>query len=191
MKSADARVRAHLNDDVYAFEETNFDQTHLWVVNLTGTATQITFGAYSVTSYAVGANGRIAMTRAPSPLLEHLRGTEVWVMDATGGNAQRITAERPAEVHLLTGTGPMRRVTRVFEVVLRPNYRGSTGYGDAFLRDMVGGYFKQAHLDLLAGAVLFRIQVELEWFDRWLSGREYRWETVPTESAPDKTATRP
>ena len=35
--------------------------------------------------------------------------------------------------------------------VLRPNYRGSTGYGDAFLRDMVGGYFKQAHLDVLAG----------------------------------------
>ena len=36
--------------------------------------------------------------------------------------------------------------------VLRPNYRGSTGYGDAFLRDMVKGYFKQAHLDVLTGA---------------------------------------
>jgi len=35
--------------------------------------------------------------------------------------------------------------------VLRPNYRGSTGYGDTFLRDMVKGYFKQAHLDVLAG----------------------------------------
>ena len=35
--------------------------------------------------------------------------------------------------------------------VLRPNYRGSTGYGDAFLRDMVNGYFKQAHLDVMAG----------------------------------------
>jgi dipeptidyl aminopeptidase/acylaminoacyl peptidase len=35
--------------------------------------------------------------------------------------------------------------------VLRPNYRGSTGYGDAFLRDMVKGYFKQAHLDVMAG----------------------------------------
>jgi dipeptidyl aminopeptidase/acylaminoacyl peptidase len=35
--------------------------------------------------------------------------------------------------------------------VLRPNYRGSTGYGDAFLRDMVGHYFKNAHLDVLAG----------------------------------------
>jgi dipeptidyl aminopeptidase/acylaminoacyl peptidase len=35
--------------------------------------------------------------------------------------------------------------------VLQPNYRGSTGYGDAFLRDMVGHYFQNAHLDVLTG----------------------------------------
>jgi dipeptidyl aminopeptidase/acylaminoacyl peptidase len=35
--------------------------------------------------------------------------------------------------------------------VLKPNYRGSTGYGDQFLRDMVGHYFRNAHLDVLAG----------------------------------------
>ena len=35
--------------------------------------------------------------------------------------------------------------------VLWPNHRGSTGYGNAFLRDMVGGYFRHAHLDVLAG----------------------------------------
>ena len=35
--------------------------------------------------------------------------------------------------------------------VLKPNYRGSTGYGDAFLRDMVGGYFRNAHTDVMAG----------------------------------------
>jgi dipeptidyl aminopeptidase/acylaminoacyl peptidase len=35
--------------------------------------------------------------------------------------------------------------------VLKPNYRGSTGYGDRFLRDMVGHYFKNAHLDVMAG----------------------------------------
>ena len=34
---------------------------------------------------------------------------------------------------------------------LQPNYRGSTGYGDAFLRDMVGHYFQNAHLDVMAG----------------------------------------
>jgi dipeptidyl aminopeptidase/acylaminoacyl peptidase len=36
-------------------------------------------------------------------------------------------------------------------VSLQPNYRGSTGYGDAFLRDMVGHYFKNAHLDVMTG----------------------------------------
>ncbi len=35
--------------------------------------------------------------------------------------------------------------------VLQPNYRGSTGYGDAFLRDMVLHYFQNAHLDVMAG----------------------------------------
>lgn len=36
-------------------------------------------------------------------------------------------------------------------LVFKPNYRGSTGYGDAFLRDMVGHYFHQAHLDVMTG----------------------------------------
>jgi dipeptidyl aminopeptidase/acylaminoacyl peptidase len=35
--------------------------------------------------------------------------------------------------------------------VFRPNYRGSTGYGDVVLRDMVGHYFNQAHLDVMTG----------------------------------------
>jgi dipeptidyl aminopeptidase/acylaminoacyl peptidase len=35
--------------------------------------------------------------------------------------------------------------------VLQPNYRGSTGYGDPFLRDMIGHYFQNAHLDVVAG----------------------------------------
>jgi dipeptidyl aminopeptidase/acylaminoacyl peptidase len=35
--------------------------------------------------------------------------------------------------------------------VFRPNHRGSTGYGDAFLRDMVGHYFNEAHHDVLLG----------------------------------------
>jgi len=35
--------------------------------------------------------------------------------------------------------------------ILQPNYRGSTGYGNAFMRDMVGHYFSQAHLDVMAG----------------------------------------
>ena len=35
--------------------------------------------------------------------------------------------------------------------ILQPNYRGSTGYGNACLRDMVGHYFNQAHLDVMTG----------------------------------------
>jgi dipeptidyl aminopeptidase/acylaminoacyl peptidase len=35
--------------------------------------------------------------------------------------------------------------------VLQPNYRGSSGYGDAFLRDMINHYFQNAHLDVMAG----------------------------------------
>jgi len=35
--------------------------------------------------------------------------------------------------------------------VLKPNYRGSAGYGNDFLRDVNGGYFRQMHLDVLAG----------------------------------------
>jgi dipeptidyl aminopeptidase/acylaminoacyl peptidase len=36
-------------------------------------------------------------------------------------------------------------------LVFRPNYRGSVGYGDEFLRDMVDHYFNQAHLDVMTG----------------------------------------
>jgi dipeptidyl aminopeptidase/acylaminoacyl peptidase len=36
-------------------------------------------------------------------------------------------------------------------LVLKPNYRGSTGYGDAFLRDMVGHYYQNSHLDVMTG----------------------------------------
>lgn len=36
-------------------------------------------------------------------------------------------------------------------LVFKPNYRGSTGYGNAFMRDMVGGFFTNSHLDVLAG----------------------------------------
>ena len=35
--------------------------------------------------------------------------------------------------------------------VFRPNYRGSTGYGNAFYRDVVGGYFRNMHFDVMAG----------------------------------------
>ena len=36
-------------------------------------------------------------------------------------------------------------------MVLLPNHRGGTGYGDAFVRDMFGGYFQNAHHDVMDG----------------------------------------
>ena len=35
--------------------------------------------------------------------------------------------------------------------ILLPNHRGGTGYGDDFMRDMVGGYFRNADDDVMAG----------------------------------------
>jgi dipeptidyl aminopeptidase/acylaminoacyl peptidase len=45
-------------------------------------------------------------------------------------------------VPVLTGKG---------YAVLRPNYRGSSGYGNAFLRDVTHNYFNNMHLDVMAG----------------------------------------
>jgi len=42
-------------------------------------------------------------------------------------------------------------LTSMGYMVFKPNYRGSTGYGDEFLRDMVGHYFNEAHKDVMAG----------------------------------------
>jgi Dipeptidyl aminopeptidases/acylaminoacyl-peptidases len=36
-------------------------------------------------------------------------------------------------------------------LVFKPNYRGSTGYGDEFMRNMVGNYWNQSHLDVMTG----------------------------------------
>ncbi len=35
--------------------------------------------------------------------------------------------------------------------VLKPNYRGSTGYGDEFMRNQFGNYWDQSHLDVITG----------------------------------------
>jgi dipeptidyl aminopeptidase/acylaminoacyl peptidase len=342
-KTPEEREKDRLQDDVYAFEETNFKQRHLWVTDLAGRTRRLTSGDYSVTAFDVSRDGRkIVMSRTPSPLLEHSPQGELWVMDAggttatrlthntvpesdpvlspdgatvafraganaqfehyyndkiflvpgTGGDARlllpdatyevldlqwggdgktlyfvanmgvhselmqvdvetrqtteltsdehaiawwtyvdaakthvftRNTPARASEVHTLPAGGEVepRRVTSVFDyvdrqftlarqhrltwkgqdgqtvegllyypveyvpgrryplivithggpedsdkygfssdvqvyagrgyAVLKPNYRGSTGYGDAFLRGMVGGYFNQAHLDVMAG----------------------------------------
>jgi dipeptidyl aminopeptidase/acylaminoacyl peptidase len=85
------RERQRLQDDVFAFEE-NWKHRHLWRVSLDGTATQVTTGDLSVWSYAVGADGqRIAMTRAPAPILEYALDQEVWVVAADGSGGVQLT----------------------------------------------------------------------------------------------------
>jgi Tol biopolymer transport system component len=44
-KTADEREKDRLQDDVYAFEETNFKQRHVWVTDLLGKTKKITDGA--------------------------------------------------------------------------------------------------------------------------------------------------
>ncbi len=78
--------------------------------------------------------------------LDHVAGTRVPLVVQTHGG--------PASSDRF-GFGSWGSYTAVLAArgyaVLKPNYRGSTGYGDVFLRDMVGHYFKNAHLDVLAG----------------------------------------
>jgi len=92
-KTPEEREKDRLQDDVYAFEETNFKQRHLWAVDLTGTTTRVTEGAYSVVQYAISPDGsRLVMSRAPSPLLEFSHLAELWVTDARGGDARQLTS---------------------------------------------------------------------------------------------------
>ena len=51
-------------------------------------------------------------------------------------------------------------LTAMGYMVFKPNYRGSTGYGDGFMRNMIGHYFDQAHKDVMTG-VDYLIEREL------------------------------
>ena len=99
-KSADEREKERVQDDVYTFEETNFKQRHLWVTDLQGKTTKITTGDFSVTAYDLGNDGtRVVTVRAPSPLLEHSRLGEVWISDADGGRASKLTSNDVLETN--------------------------------------------------------------------------------------------
>ena len=78
--------------------------------------------------------------------LDYLEGQQYpLVVQTHGGPASSDRFRFPSSQNyetVLTGLGYF---------VLKPNYRGSTGYGDEFLRNMVGNYFDQAHLDVMAG----------------------------------------
>jgi dipeptidyl aminopeptidase/acylaminoacyl peptidase len=88
----DERERERVRDDVYAFEE-NYRHQQLWkVIVSTGAEMPVTTGDTSVLEYRLSRDGsRVAMHRAPTPLVgDGFRG-EVWVMDVTGANARALT----------------------------------------------------------------------------------------------------
>lgn len=68
----------------------------------------------------------------PYPLLTHTHG----------GPASSDKMRFDGYAHARAGRG---------YAILKPNYRGSTGYGNDVLRDMVGHYFNQADHDVLTG----------------------------------------
>ncbi len=86
------RDRDARKDDVYAFEERE-KMRQLWRVDVkTGAETPLTSGALSVVSYRLSRDGsRIALERAPSPLVDDGHKGEVWVMNADGSDARQIT----------------------------------------------------------------------------------------------------
>jgi dipeptidyl aminopeptidase/acylaminoacyl peptidase len=96
--TAEAKEKKKLQDDVYAFDENNFEQRHLWTTTVDGKTAKVTDGTFSVSQYEMNDAGtRVAMIRTQSPLLEHMRTAEVWISDATGQNATRLTTNEVAE----------------------------------------------------------------------------------------------
>ncbi len=97
-KTADEKAREKRRDDVFAYDE-NYKQTHLWNVAVSSQKeTRITSGDFSVTSYDLSDDGRkIAMHRAPTPLLGASADAEVWVTSADGSSAVRLTTNSVPE----------------------------------------------------------------------------------------------
>jgi dipeptidyl aminopeptidase/acylaminoacyl peptidase len=97
-QSPEERERARLRDDVYAFDE-DYRHRHLWKIAVaTGEETQVTKGTFSVIDYKLSPDGtRIAVKQAPSPLEEDGVRSEIWFMDANGGNSRALTSNQVEE----------------------------------------------------------------------------------------------
>jgi dipeptidyl aminopeptidase/acylaminoacyl peptidase len=91
-KTAEQQARDKAKDDVFAFDE-NFQQQHLWKVNVaTQAETPLTRGDFSVLEYRLSQDGRkIALHKAPNPLLGYSGESEVWVMGVDGTGALQLT----------------------------------------------------------------------------------------------------
>lgn len=98
-KPEEQKAREKAGDDVFAFDE-NYQQRHLWRVEVGEDAAaegaaetrRITGGEYSVNEYRLSRGGAmVAYDRGPSPLFDDNDDGEVWVMNADGTEARRIT----------------------------------------------------------------------------------------------------
>ncbi len=91
-KTAAEKQRDRVRDDVYAFDE-NYKQVHLWKVTITdGKEQRITDGDFSVTRFSLSRDGsKIAYMRGPSPLLGERQLGEIYIMNASGSGAIRLT----------------------------------------------------------------------------------------------------
>jgi dipeptidyl aminopeptidase/acylaminoacyl peptidase len=101
-KPEEQKKQEKLKDDVIRFDE-DYQQLHLWSVDVANEREhRLTRGDYSVMSYELSENGKkVAIIRAPSPLLEDTDHGEVWVSDVSGANAHQITKNQVPE------SGPM------------------------------------------------------------------------------------
>jgi len=91
-KTAEEKARETAKDDVLPVDE-DYKQVHLWRVSVPeGVSKRVTEGNFSILQYTVSRDGkRVAHVRTPTPLFGDAESGEVYVMDADGGNAVRIT----------------------------------------------------------------------------------------------------
>ncbi|MCG8467955.1 MAG: S9 family peptidase [Gemmatimonadetes bacterium] len=92
------KAREAVNDNVYRYEE---DRRHsdLWRVDVeTGERERVSDGASMVRGYSVSRDGtKLLVQLAPSPLFDDMLNSELWIMDADGSGARRITQNRVGE----------------------------------------------------------------------------------------------
>lgn len=91
-KSEERKAREKAKDDVIVFDE-DFEQQHLWKVTVASKSEKrLTEGDFSVLSYSLSNDGsKIVTHRAPSPLMEDIDRSEVWLANSDGSNAAQIT----------------------------------------------------------------------------------------------------
>jgi dipeptidyl aminopeptidase/acylaminoacyl peptidase len=144
-KTSEEKEKEKLKDDVFAFDE-NFKQRHLWRIGVADRAEKrITEGNYSVLSYRLSRDGsKVAHHRAPSPLIDHAKHGEVWVMAVDGTAAVELTRNRVEESGAeLSPDNAQVLFTSDSNEKFEPYYNGNI-----FLAPAAGGPVRQLLADL-------------------------------------------